>query len=116
MKKISERLRRAKKTRSTIKRLGVVRISVHKSNQHTYAQLIDATGKILGVASTLSKEYAAQKKDQAKSEAAVWVGEQIAQKALALGIKEVAFDRSGFKYHGRVLRLADAARAAGLAF
>lgn len=116
MKKTATRLRRAKKTRATIKRLGVTRVSVHKSNQHMYAQLIDVTGKVLAEASTVSKDYKAAKADHNKSEAAVWVGEQIAKKAIALGIKEIAFDRSGFKYHGRVLRLADAARAAGLEF
>ncbi len=116
MKKVLERLRRAKKTRATIKRLNALRMTVHKSNQHIYAQIIDATGKVLAVASTLSAEYKSQKADHSKSDAAAWVGEQIAKKALALGLKEVAFDRSGFKYHGRVMRLADAAREAGLQF
>lgn len=116
MKRTEERLRRAKKTRATIKRLRATRVSVHKTNQHIYAQLIDADGKVLAVASTLSKDFKAQKSAASKADAAVWVGDQIAKKAISLGVKEVAFDRSGFKYHGRIVRLADAARAAGLEF
>lgn len=116
MKRTVERLRRAKKTRATIKRLGATRISVHKTNQHIYAQLLDVAGKVLAVASTLGKEYKEQKSEHTKSDAAAWVGEEIAKKAISLGIKQVAFDRSGFIYHGRIMRLADAARAAGLEF
>lgn len=116
MKKTLERLRRAKKTRANIKRLGMLRLSVHKSSQHIYVQLIDTADKVLAVASTLSQDYKSQKAKHSKSDAAAWVGEQIAKKAIALGVKKVAFDRSGFKYHGRVMRLAEAARSAGLAF
>ena len=117
MKRTIERLRRAKKTRFTIKRLGIPRISVDKTNQHIYAQLIDATGKVLAATSTVTKDFKAQqKKAQTKTEAAAWVGANIAQKAIALGISKIAFDRSGFKYHGRIMKLADAARAGGLQF
>lgn len=117
MKRTIERLRRAKKTRSTIKRLAVPRISVDKTNQHIYAQLIDANGKVLAAASTVAKDFKDQQKaKQTKTDAAAWVGTQIAQKAIALGINKIAFDRSGFKYHGRVMKLADAARAGGLQF
>ena len=116
MKNILARFRRTKKTRALIKRLESIRLSAHKSNQHMYAQLVDLDGKILAATSTVSKEYKAQSLKQKKADAAAWVGEDIAKKALALGIKAVAFDRSGFKYHGRVSRLADAARAAGLEF
>lgn len=118
MKRTSERLRRAKKIRSKLNRLGVVRITVHKSSKHIYAQLIDAAGKVLASASTLDKQFKAEQEaiKATKSEDAVWVGTQIGKKAVALGITQAAFDRSGFKYHGRVLRLADAARAAGVTF
>jgi large subunit ribosomal protein L18 len=116
MKQVQQRTRRLKKTRALIKRLGAVRVSVHKSNQHIYAQLIDTAGKVLAAASTLSTDYRNLKQTQTKSDAAAWVGTEIAKKALALGVKEVAFDRSGFKYHGRIVKLADAARTAGLSF
>ena len=116
MKRTTERLRRAKKTRCTIKRLGMPRISVNKSNQHIYAQLIDANGKVLASSSTLTKDFKAQQSKETKTEAAAWVGAQIAEKTIALGISKIAFDRSGFKYHGRVMKLADAARAGGLQF
>lgn len=116
MKQVQQRARRLKKTRSLIKRLDAIRVSVHKTNQHIYAQVIDTAGKVLAAASTLSTDYKNLKLTQSKSDAATWVGTEIAKKALALGVKEIAFDRSGFKYHGRIVKLADAARAAGLSF
>lgn len=116
MKRTIERLRRARKTRATIKRLGVPRISVNKTNQHIYAQLIDATGNVLAAASTVGKAFKADHEKSSKQEAAAWVGTEIAKKTIALGISKIAFDRSGFKYHGRIMKLADAARAAGLEF
>ncbi len=116
MKNTTARLRRAKKTRGIIKRVEAQRISIYKSNQHIYAQLLDLDGKVLASASTVEKAFKAQNAKQTKCDAAAWVGAEIAKKALALNIKEVAFDRSGFMYHGRVRRLAEAAREAGLGF
>jgi len=117
MKRTTERLRRAKKTRCTIKRLGVPRISVDKTGQHIYAQLIDVSGNVLAAASTITKDFKAQQQGkQTKTDAAAWVGAEIAKRTIALGIKKIAFDRSGFKYHGRIMKLADAARAGGLQF
>jgi large subunit ribosomal protein L18 len=82
-----------------------------------YAQLIDSTGKVLAASSTLTKDYKEQAKEpQNKSAAASIVGQQIAQKAIQLGVTNIAFDRSGYLYHGRVEALADAARKAGLKF
>jgi large subunit ribosomal protein L18 len=115
-KKIS-RLRRAAKTRATIARLKAVRLVVNRTNTHIYAQVIDATGsKILAAASTAEKEVRASIKNGANKEGAVAVGKRIAERAKAAGVTTVAFDRSGFAYHGRVKALADAAREAGLTF
>ncbi|MGH8260909.1 MAG: 50S ribosomal protein L18 [Steroidobacteraceae bacterium] len=111
------RLRRAAQTRARIRRLGVARLSVHRTPQHIYAQLTDAAGaKVLASASTLQ---AAVRGDLARTgnvEAAKAVGRAIAERAKAAGITQVAFDRSGFQFHGRVKALADAAREAGLTF
>lgn len=115
-KKIS-RLRRAAKTRVTIARLKALRLSVHRTNTHIYAQIIDATGaKVLASASTVEKEVRAQLKNGGNKAAAEAVGKRIAEKAKAAGITAVAFDRAGFSYHGRVKALAEAARAGGLQF
>ena len=115
-KKIS-RIRRGRKTRLKIAELGVKRLVVHKSNCHIYAQIIDETGaKVLASASTLEKTVVADVKNGGNVEAAKIVGKTIAEKAVAAGIKEVAFDRSGFRFHGRVKALADAARENGLVF
>ena len=113
-KKIS-RLRRAAKTRATIARLKAVRMTVHRTNTHIYAQILDASGaKVLASASTTEKEVRGQLKSGASKDAATLVGKRIAERAKAAGVSTVAFDRSGFAYHGRVTALADAAREAGL--
>ena len=115
-KKVS-RQRRAAKTRATIARLKAVRMTVHRTNTHIYAQIIDATGsKVLASASTAEKEVRGQVKSGSNKEAAGVVGKRIAERAKAAGVSNVAFDRSGFAYHGRVKALAEAAREAGLTF
>lgn len=117
MDKKSQRLRRAKRARSLIKRLGAVRLSVHRTSQHIYAQIVASTNdSIIASASTLEKEFRTTQKLGSNIQAAVHIGKLIADRALALGVKEVAFDRSGFKYHGRIKALADSAREAGLIF
>ena len=113
-KKIS-RLRRARRSRAKMRELAANRLSVHRSSQHIYAQVLSPAGdKVLASASTLDKELRAGKTGNA--EAAASVGKLIAERAKAAGITEVAFDRSGFKYHGRIKALADAAREGGLQF
>jgi len=115
-KKIS-RLRRAAKTRVRIIRQGAARLMVHRTNLHIYAQVIDATGgKVIASASTLEKDVRATHPNGAKKEASAVVGKRIAEKAKAAVVTEVAFDRAGFSYHGRVKALADAAREGGLKF
>lgn len=117
MDKIQTRLRRARKTRAHIAELKMVRLSVHRSNGHIYAQIIDETGgKVLASASTLEAEVASQIKSGGNVAAAIIVGKRIADKAKEVGVQNVAFDRSGFRYHGRVKALADAARENGLVF
>ena len=115
--KKTSRLRRAAKTRARILRQEAVRLTVHRTNQHIYAQVVAADGaKILASASTLEKEVRAQQPKGSNKEAAVLVGKRIAEKAMAAGVTEVAFDRAGFSYHGRVKALAEAAREGGLKF
>lgn len=111
------RLRWARQTRAKIAELKVLRLSVHRSNLHIYAQVIDVSGsKVLAAASTLEPEVRAQVARGSTVDAAKIVGKRVAEKALASGVSEVAFDRSGFRFHGRVKALADAAREAGLKF
>ena len=115
--KNSARLRRSRQTRSKIRELGAVRLSVHRTNTHIYASIVAATGdKVLASASTLEKEVRSQLKHGGNRQAAEVIGQRIAEKAKALGIETVSFDRSGYRYHGRVKTLADAARAGGLKF
>ena len=115
--KKDRRLRRAVKTRQRIRALGTARLSVHRTPQHIYAQLTDASGaKVLAAASTLQEAVRAGLKATSNVEAAKAVGRAIAERAKAAGVTKVAFDRSGFQYHGRVKALADAAREAGLEF
>ena len=115
-KKIS-RQRRAAKTRVRIGRQDAVRLTVHRTNQHIYAQVIDAAGgKVLASASTLEKDVRAKHPNGADKAAAALVGARIAAKAKAAGVTQVAFDRAGFSYHGRVKALAEAAREGGLQF
>ena len=109
------RLRRAKKLRAKISRQSVTRLSVHRTAQHIYAQVIDETGsKVLAATSTLDAGVKKGIKNTSNCEAAAAVGKEIAALAKKAGVEQVAFDRSGFRYHGRVKALAEAAREAGL--
>ena len=111
------RLRRAKTTRSHIRELGVARLSVLRSGQHIYAQVFTADGsKVLASASTLQTDVKEGLKNGKNSDAASRVGKLIAERALAAGVEKVAFDRSGYRYHGRIKALAEAAREGGLQF
>lgn len=117
MKKNIARLRRAKPTRSHIRTLDVPRLSVHRSSQHLYAQVMSPGGdKVIAAASTLQKGVAEGLEGTKNKAAAAAVGKAVAELALKAGIEKVAFDRSGFRYHGRIQALADAAREAGLKF
>ena len=115
--KKTERLRRARSTRAKIAELKAVRLTVYRSNGHIYAQVIDATGsKVLASASTVEKETRAANPKGGSAAAAAVIGKRIAERAKQAGVEKVAFDRSGYKYHGRVKALAEAAREAGLKF
>jgi large subunit ribosomal protein L18 len=117
MRKKEVRQRRARKTRSQIRALSVHRLSVHRTPRHIYAQIIAPDGgTVLAAASTVQEPVRAGLKHTGNAAAAAAVGKAIAEKAKAAGISRVAFDRSGFRYHGRVKALADAAREAGLEF
>ncbi|CAB1370275.1 50S ribosomal protein L18 [Denitratisoma oestradiolicum] len=117
MDKKQARLRRARKTRAKIAELKSVRLAVHRSNCHIYAQVFSDCGtKVLVAASTAEGNVRAQVANGGNVEAAKLVGKLIAERALAAGIDQVAFDRSGFHYHGRVKALAEAAREGGLKF
>ncbi len=111
------RLRRSRQTRHKIAELKVVRLSVHRSNSHIYAQVIAPSGdKVLASASTLEPEVRNSIKYGGNVKAAAEIGKRIAEKAKQLGIEKVAFDRGGYRYHGRVKALAEAAREHGLKF
>lgn len=111
------RLRRARKLRLKVKELRVLRLSIYRSNNHMYAQIFTPCGsKCLASASTKGKDVLGDLKHGSTVEAAKRVGAKIAQIALEKGIDTVTFDRSGYKYHGRVKALAEAAREAGLKF
>ena len=117
MEKKIARLRRAKSTRSHIRKLGVPRLSVLRTGQHLYAQLFSADGsKVLASASTTQADVREGLKSGKNIDAATKVGRLIGERAKAAGIDTVAFDRSGYRYHGRIKALADAAREAGLQF
>jgi large subunit ribosomal protein L18 len=117
MKKNIARLRRAKTTRCHIRDPGVARLSVLRSGQHIYAQVFTADGsKVLAAASTLQADVKEGLSYCKNIDAAAKVGAAIAEKARAAGVEKVAFDRSGYRYHGRVKALAEAARAGGLQF
>ena len=117
MKKNIARLRRAKTTRSHIRDLGVARLSVLRSGQHIYAQVFTADGsQVLAAASSVEQDLRESMPNGGNVEAAAAVGKLVAERALAAGVEAVAFDRAGFKYHGRVKALADAARESGLKF
>jgi large subunit ribosomal protein L18 len=111
------RLRRARQTRLKIREIGAVRLTVHRTNSHIYAQITSPSGdKVLASASSLEKEMRAKLKNGGNRSAAEAVGQRIAEKAKAAGIEAVAFDRAGYRYHGRVKALAEAARSGGLKF
>jgi len=116
MEKKVSRLKRARRGRAKIRELKVVRLSIHRTPRHIYAQVFDADSKVVAVASTVQKDVAEGLAATGNIEAAKAVGKAIAERAKAKGITQVAFDRSGFKYHGRVKALADAAREHGLEF
>ena len=109
------RLRRAKRTRLKIREDGQIRLCVHRTPRHIYAQITSAAGdKVLATASTVEKDL--RESATGNADAAAKVGALIAQRAKDAGIARVAFDRSGFRYHGRVKALAEAARENGLEF
>jgi large subunit ribosomal protein L18 len=109
------RLRRARRGRAKMRELGVMRLSVHRTPRHIYAQVISAEGdRVLASASTLDK--ALREGNTGNKDAATAVGKLIAERAKAAGVTRVAFDRAGFRYHGRVKALADSARDGGLEF
>jgi large subunit ribosomal protein L18 len=117
MDKKSARIRRSRKARSKIRELGAVRLCVYRTPRHIYAQIISASGsEVLACASTLEKDVRSDMKGTGNTDAATKVGKTIAERAKAAGVDKVAFDRSGFKYHGRIKALADAARENGLEF
>lgn len=117
MNKKMARLRRSRKTRAKIAELKVVRLSVHRTNCHIYAQIYSGCGtKVIAAASTVEAAVRNQNPNGGNAAAATVVGKLIAERAKAHGVSNVAFDRSGFNYHGRVKALADAAREGGLKF
>lgn len=117
MNKKKARLRRARKTRAKIAELKVVRLCVNRTNTHIYAQIYSGCGtKVLAAASTVEIDVRKELPNGSNVEAAKVIGKLIAERAVAQGLSEVSFDRSGFKYHGRVKALAEAARENGLKF
>ena len=115
--KIANRKRRAKRTRAKISELGAHRLTIHRTPRHIYAQVITPDGAtVIAAASTVQKTIAGDAKYTGNSDAAALVGKAIAEKSKSAGITSVAFDRSGFRYHGRVKALAEAAREGGLEF
>lgn len=111
------RIRRGKKVRARIKEQNINRLCIHRTGNHIYAQIIDASGaNVLASASTVQPDIKNRVKSTGNIEAATVVGSEIAQKATNLGIIKVAFDRSGFRYHGRIKALAEAARIGGMQF
>jgi large subunit ribosomal protein L18 len=118
MDKKQARMRRATRARAKIRELGVIRLCVHRTPRHMYAQVVGPDGsRVLASASTLEKDVRSDLKGATSNRsAAALVGQLIAQRAKAAGVESVAFDRSGFRYHGRVKALADAARENGLKF
>jgi large subunit ribosomal protein L18 len=112
-----KRIRRAQKTRLKIAELGIIRLSVHRTNSHIYAQLIDdKNNKIITSASTLEPDVRKMIPSGGNVTAATFIGKRIAEKGIKCGISNIAFDRAGCKYHGRVKALAEAARENGLKF
>jgi large subunit ribosomal protein L18 len=116
MEKKETRQKRARRGRAKIQELKVMRLSVHRTPRHIYAQVFDPQSRVVAVASTLQDEVAEGLKSTGNIDAAKAVGKAIAERARAKGITAVAFDRSGFRYHGRVKALAESAREHGLEF
>lgn len=116
MDKRTKQLRRARRTRAKIKELGMVRLCVYRSLNNIYAQIISSDANVLAAASTLEREVRGQLKHGGNIAAATVVGKLIADRAQKAGVTKVAFDRSGYKYHGRVRALAEAAREGGIEF
>ncbi|MGD8631179.1 MAG: 50S ribosomal protein L18 [Gammaproteobacteria bacterium] len=117
MDKKETRLRRARRARARIKELGATRLCIHRTPRHIYAQIIAPEGdRVVASASTLDGDVRKNVEKTGGAAAATVVGRMIAERARAAGVTRVAFDRSGFKYHGRVKALADAARESGLEF
>ncbi len=121
MDKKASRLRRSRQTRLKIAELGVTRLAVHRTNQHIYAAIVSGDGtRVLASASTVEADVRKELSDKSGKggniSAAAAVGKRVAEKAREAGVETVAFDRGGFRYHGRVKALADAAREAGLKF
>jgi large subunit ribosomal protein L18 len=116
MEKRDSRLKRARRGRAKINELRVMRLSVHRTPRHIYAQVFDPQSHVVASASTLQKDVIEGLKGTGNAEAARAVGKAIAERAKAKGVTRVAFDRSGFRFHGRVKALADAAREHGLEF
>ena len=117
MNKKQTRIRRARRTRAKIRELGVPRLTVHRTPRHIYAQVIAGDGiTVVAAVSTLQEDVRKSLKGTGNVDAAIAVGKAIADKAKSVGVESVAFDRSGFRYHGRIKALADAAREQGLNF
>ncbi len=117
IRKQTPRKRRSQKTRARIREARVERLSVYRTPRHIYAQIFDASGeRVVTSASTVEPEVRKSLKNGGNVDAAKLVGARIAEKAKAAGVERVAFDRAGFKYHGRIKALADAAREKGLQF
>ena len=117
MNKKDARIRRGKKARFKMRELGVTRLCINRTSRHIYAQVISSEdGSVIVSASTLDKDIRSEVKYSGNIDAAKAVGKAVAERAKAKGVEAVAFDRSGYKYHGRVSALADAARESGLQF
>lgn len=117
MDKKQSRLRRARRVRAKIRELGAHRLAIHRTPRHIYAQVIEPSGRVVATASTLERSVREGIEGYTgNAAAAAVVGKMIAERAKSAGIEQVAFDRSGFRYHGRVKALADAARENGLNF
>lgn len=116
MNKKQSRLRRARRTRRTYIEAGVNRLVVHRTPRHIYAQLINGEGQVVTSASTVEKAIAQAVGKTGNIDAAKAVGKAVAERAVEKGVEKCSYDRSGFKYHGRIQALADAAREAGLQF
>ncbi|QJC37368.1 50S ribosomal protein L18 [Enterobacteriaceae endosymbiont of Donacia thalassina] len=115
IKKIS-RIRRATKFRRNLQKFKIIRLSIHRTSRHIYAQIISVNNKILVTASTLEKKIKQKLIYTGNIKAAIFIGKKIANRTIKKGILSISFDRSGFKYHGRIKALAEAARQTGLKF